>query len=280
MMTVHKLKLGALNFAVTEQGRGETVLMLHGFPDSARLWRHQIPALVEAGFRVIAPDQRGFGNSDKPAERSAYALPEVVGDVLALLDHFELERVRLVSHDWGAAVGWALAAWHPQRIERHVALSVGHLSALWHAGIAQRRLAWYMLLFMREGFAEDYLKRNDWAFFRDLWGHHSEMATWLADLGRPGALTAGLNWYRANVDVDTWTDEGWVLPRVSVPTLGVWSSGDAYLTEAQMVGSGAYVDAAWRYQRVEGASHWLMLDRPDHIAQLLVDYMTAKLAGA
>lgn len=272
-MTRHRLKLGELNFAVTDEGEGEPVLMLHGFPDSARLWRHQIPALVDAGFRVIAPDQRGFGESDKPQGPEAYALPEVIGDAVALLDALGLERVRLVSHDWGAAVGWGLAAFHPGRIVRHAALSVGHLTALWNAGIAQRRLAWYMLMFMRKGLAEEILMRDDWAFFRDLWGHHSEMDTWLADLARPGALTAGLNWYRGNVDLDTWTPEGWVLPSTPVPTMGVWSTGDLYLTEVQMVSSAAYVDAAWRYERVEGATHWLMLDRPDYVARLLVDYL-------
>lgn len=272
-MTVRRMKLGELTFAVTDEGAGEPVLLLHGFPDSARLWRHQIPALVDAGYRVIAPDQRGFGESDKPQEAAAYALPEVIGDAIALLDALGLERVRLVSHDWGAAVGWGLAAFHPQRIRRHVALSVGHLSALWHAGIAQRRLAWYMLMFMRRGLAEEILVRDDWAFFRDLWGHHGEMETWIADLRRPGALTAGLNWYRGNVDLETWTPDGWVLPRVTVPTLGVWSSGDAYLTETQMIGSAAYMDAEWRYLRIEGASHWLMLDRPAAVTSALLDFL-------
>ncbi len=274
-MTVHRITLGKYDFEVTEEGVGDPVLMLHGFPDSARLWRHQIPALVDAGFRVIAPDQRGFGNSDKPQAVADYALTEVLGDAVALLDHFGLERVRVVSHDWGAAVGWALAAFHPQRVERHAALSVGHLTALWNAGLAQRRLAWYMLLFMRQGLAEDILMRQDWRFFRDLWQHHAEMDTWLRDLSRPGALTAALNWYRANVDVETWTEEGWVMPHVSAPTMGVWSSGDAYLTEVQMVASAGFVDAPFRYERVEGASHWLMLDRPEYVSGLLVDFLTA-----
>lgn len=272
-MTIHSIRLGELDFEVTDVGTGEPVLMLHGFPDSARLWRHQVPALVEAGYRVIAPDQRGFGNSSKPQEVAAYALPAVLGDSLALLDHLGLERVRVVSHDWGAAVGWALAAWHPARVERHVALSVGHLSSLWNAGLAQRRLAWYMLLFMRRGLAEDILMRNDWQFFRDLWGHHPEMATWLRDLSRPGALSAALNWYRANVDVETWTEEGWVMPRITVPTCGIWSSGDCYLTETQMIGSGEYVDAEWRYERIEGATHWLMLDRPAEVTRLILEFL-------
>ena len=272
-MTVHTLKLGHHNFQVTDEGVGEPVLLLHGFPDSARLWRHQIPALVAAGFRVIAPDQRGFGESDKPQEVEAYALREVIGDAIALLDTLGLERVRLVSHDWGAAVGWGLCAFYPHRIVRHVALSVGHLTALWNAGLAQRRLAWYMLLFMRRGLAEDILIRENWQWFRDLFEHHSEMERWIGDLQRPGALTAALNWYRANVDVETWGPQGWVLPRVPVPTLGVWSTRDAYLTEVQMVASAGFVDAPWEYRRVEGASHWLMLDQPAVVSQILIDYL-------
>ncbi|MGR9089062.1 MAG: alpha/beta fold hydrolase [Gammaproteobacteria bacterium] len=272
-MTVTTMKLGELELVVTDEGTGDPVLMLHGFPDSARLWRHQIPRLVDAGFRVIAPDQRGFGRSDKPAEKSAYTIGETMGDAVQLLDALGLERVRVISHDWGAAVGWALAAFCPERVERHIACSVGHLSALWHAGIAQRRLAWYMLMFMREGLAEDILTRDNWQWFRDLFAHHNEMETWIADLSRPGALTAALNWYRANVDLDSWTPEGWVLPHVQCPTLGIWSSGDAYLTEVQMVSSGEYVDADWSYHRLEGGSHWFMLDRPEVVADLFVEFL-------
>lgn len=272
-MKRHQLALNGLDYAVTEAGSGEALLMLHGFPDSARLWRHQIPALVDAGYHVIAPDLRGFGATAKPVGEEHYTLGSVLGDVTALLEHFGLERVKLVSHDWGAALGWAFAAYMPERVVRHVACSVGHLSALWHAGVAQRRLAWYMLLFMNRGVAEEILQRDDWQWFRDLFQHHPEMETWLADLGRPGALTAALNWYRANVGVETWTREGWVLPRVKVPTLGVWSTGDAYLTETQMVTSQAWMDAQWDYHRLEGGSHWFMLDRPADVARLFIDYL-------
>ncbi|MCR9185887.1 MAG: alpha/beta hydrolase [Halieaceae bacterium] len=274
-MAVYKLILGNYSFQVTDEGSGPPILMLHGFPDSARLWRYQIPALVGAGYRVIAPDQRGFGGSDKPQEIEAYGIAEVLGDVVALLDYLELERVGLVSHDWGAAVGWSLAAIYPERVEKHAALSVGHMTALWNAGIAQRRLAWYMLVFMRQGLAEDIITRQNWQFFSDLWGHHPELEHWIRDLSRPGALTAALNWYRANMDLDSWTEEGWQMPRISVPTMGIWSSGDMYLTESQMLGSGEFMDAPWRYERLEGATHWLMLDRPDSVNALLLDFLGA-----
>ena len=273
-MPIKTLTLDELNFRVFDEGAGEPVLLLHGFPDSHTLWRHQIKALLQAGFRVIAPDQRGFGESDRPAQKSDYHLAKCLEDVTLLLDKLGLEKVRCISHDWGAAVGWSLAAFHPERVVQHAALSVGHLTALWNAGVAQRRLAWYMLLFMREGHAEEILSRDDWQWFRELFNHHSEMDKWLADLSRPGALTAALNWYRANVDVDTWTREGWVLPSAKVPTMGIWSTGDEYLTEVQMVDSANFVEASWRYERLRGASHWMMLDRPDAINELLLDFLT------
>lgn len=120
-MAIKHLTVNDLTFRVVDEGSGPAVLLLHGFPDSAHLWRHQIPALRGAGFRVIAPDQRGFGGTDKPQDKEAYTIEQVLGDVVALLDQLELERVRLVSHDWGAAVGWSLAALHPERVEQHAA---------------------------------------------------------------------------------------------------------------------------------------------------------------
>lgn len=271
-MAVRSMQVGEINLQITEEGAGDPVLLLHGFPDSAALWRHQIAALVSAGYRVIAPDQRGFGGSDRPSERDDYQLKFALADVVNLLDALGLDKVKLVSHDWGAAVGWSLAAFHPERVERHAVLSVGHLSALWNAGIPQRRLAWYMLLFMRVGESEELLMRDNWQWFRELFNHHREMETWISNLKRPGALTAGLNWYRANVDIDSWTSEGWVMPKVTVPTMGMWSTGDDYLTEVQMVSSSEFVDAAWRYERITGASHWMMLDRPDEINRLILEY--------
>ena len=272
-MSLKSLTLGELNFNVLDEGNGDPVLLLHGFPDSHRLWRYQTKALTAAGYRVVAPDQRGFGESDKPKNKEDYHISKSVEDAIMLLDELELDRVRCISHDWGAAVGWSLAAFYPERIICHAALSVGHLTALWNAGIAQRRLAWYMLLFMREGHAEEILTRDDWQWFRDLFNHHSEMETWLGDLSRPGALTAALNWYRANVDVETWTREGWVMPNVTVPSMGIWSTGDEYLTEVQMVDSANFVDASWRYERLHGASHWMMLDRPEAVSELLLDFL-------
>src|SRR3990170_6280658 len=115
-----------VSLAVQDEGDGQPVLLIHGFPDSHRLWRHQVPALMGAGKRVIAPDLRGFGESDRPEEVADYRIRHSVADMLAVLDALEVERAQVVGHDWGAAVAWTLGAFAPERVERLVVLSVGH----------------------------------------------------------------------------------------------------------------------------------------------------------
>ena len=114
-------------FALIDEGAGTPVLLLHGFPDSKRLWQHQIPALVDAGYRVIAPDLRGYGDSPRPLEKEQYAMPLLMGDVIGILDALELEQVHLVGHDWGAALSWTLARYFGHRFLSLTALSVGSL---------------------------------------------------------------------------------------------------------------------------------------------------------
>ena len=272
-MRAHQITANDVNLNVLDDGKGPAVLLLHGFPDSSHLWRHQIPVLVSAGYRAIAPDLRGFGESERPPEVEAYALPVLLGDVIGILDQLGIARAHLVAHDWGAALAWVLAGMYPQRVERLAALSVGHLNSFADAGIEQREKSWYMLLFQFRGIAEELLQRHDWRLFREWTRNHAEAAHWIADLSRPGALTAGLNWYRANVAPESLLAEPQPFPAIAAPTLGIWSSEDAYLTEAQMVRSHQHVTGRWRYERVEGASHWMQLDQPDHLNRLLLEFL-------
>lgn len=268
-----RITVNDLSLRVLDAGSGPAVLLLHGFPDSATLWRHQIPPLVEAGFRTIAPDLRGFGESDKPKEKEAYQILHVLSDVAGVLDALGLARVHVVGHDWGAAIAWSLACFLPDRVERLVAMSVGHMSAFGSAPIEQREKSWYMLLFQFEEVAEEVLRRDGWRFFREWTRHHSECDKWIRDLERPGALTAALNWYRANVSAESLLAPVPALPQVRADTLGLWSPGDHYLIESQMRDSAAYVDGSWRYARVEDASHWMQLDQPQVVTRHLLEFL-------
>jgi pimeloyl-ACP methyl ester carboxylesterase len=253
-------------------GEGRPVVLLHGFPDSSRLWRHQIAALSDAGFKVIAPDLRGYGGSDKPAEIEAYSILFLAGDVIGVLDHLGVERAHVVGHDWGAALAWAFAAVVPDRVDHLVTLSVGHPSAFVAAGMKQRELSWYMLLFQYPDIAEQWLSADGWANFRE-WCHHPDADAVIADLERDGSLTPALNYYRANIPPESYVAPPLELPAIQAPTMGVWSSNDFALVEAQMADSSKFVAGPWRYERLDGPDHWMQLEAPDEVNRLLLDFL-------
>ncbi len=264
-----QIAVNGLTLNVIIEGEGPDVLLVHGFPDSHQVWRHQIPALVAAGYRVIAPDIRGFGESEAPTGKGAYRVKNFVTDMVALLDALEIDKVRLVSHDLGAVVGWAFTIAHPERVDRLVAMSVGHPAAYPRGGLAQKLKGYYVLI-CASPIGEWFLRLFNWRMFRMVLNYPAEFPHWQAEMSRPGRLYAGIGFYRDNLHL--------VLPRkypkVTVPVMGIWSSGDHALSRKQMVLSGEYVDAPWRYEQIDGASHWLQLDAPDSINSLLLDYLT------
>jgi len=258
-----------IEYEVTGQGR--PVVLLHGFPDSGRLWRHQVPALAAAGFRVIVPDLRGYGRSDKPEAIEAYSMAFLAADVLAVLADLDIARAHVVGHDWGAALAWGLASLAPGRVDHLAVLSVGH-PATFRRTPQQREKSWYMLLFQFPGIAERWLADNDWANFRN-WANHPDAEKVIADLEANGSLTPGLNWYRANVPPESWVAPALTLPPVQAPTMGVWSTADIALTEVQMTDSAQNVTGPWRYERLDGPGHWMQLDAPDQLNALLLDFL-------
>ncbi len=270
------LEVNGIQMYVEDEGSGTPVLLLHGFPDSSQLWRHQIPALAQAGYRVIAPDLRGFGQSDRPANKDAYKMETLLGDVFGLLDTLGVERCHLVSHDWGAFLGWAMCIFAPDKVDRHVALSVGHPAAFRDAGMRQREMSWYILLFQYEGLAEETIQADDWKFLRDFTRDHPECDAWIRDLSRPGALTAGLNWYRANANPADSALASVEFPPSTVPTLGVWSDGEYYCGEEQMKNSEQHMKAEWRYERVEGAGHFIPIDQPETVTRLILEWLAPR----
>ncbi|HEX4895883.1 MAG TPA: alpha/beta fold hydrolase [Solimonas sp.] len=267
-----QLTVNGLDMAVFEYGpaEGRPVLLLHGFPDTHAVWRHQAVALAAAGYRVIAPDVRGHGATEAPVAVAAYRLEQLVADALGLLDALGVrEPVNLAGHDLGAITGWTLAARHPERVRRYAALSVGH-PRCYRGAPGQVFRGWYALMFQWRGVAEWLLSAGNWRMFR-FFIPHPELARWIPDLSRPGRLTATMAWYRANL----WRMLRGEFPPARVPTLGIWSTRDVALVEAQMTRSQSQVQAEWRYARIEGASHWLLLDRPEEVNRLLLEWFGA-----
>lgn len=281
-MAVEERRIGTngitLNVALDGPEDGPPVLLLHGFPDRWQLWRHQVAALAAAGHRVIAPDLRGFGESDRPAEVGDYAMRTLVGDVTGLLDALGHPKAAVVGHDWGAGLAWSVANAVPDRVRSLTVLSVGHGYTKAAAGADQRQRSWYMLWFLFPGVAERVMPEEDWRFLRE-WAWNGlrteDTDQQIADLSRPGALTAALNWYRANIDPARYVvlDAPERFRPITCPTMGIWSTDDVTLGEVQMQTSGEYVTGPWRYERVEGVGHWIPVLAPERVNALLIDFL-------
>lgn len=257
----------ALNVVVA--GSGPDVLLVHGFPDDHDVWRRQIDALVAAGYRVIAPDTRGCGASEIAPSREDYRIERLVGDLVAILDAVGVDRARVVGHDWGAIQAWYLAMRHPERVDRLVALSVGHPAAYARGGWQQKLRGYYVLLFQWRGVAERLVRARDWLALRLMAGFPREVPRWRALLERPGRLTAAFNYYRANLR-ELWTARP---TPVTVPAVGVWSRGDRFLVERQMRDSGRYCTRGWSYVRLDDGNHWLQLTAPEQVNRLLLSLL-------
>jgi pimeloyl-ACP methyl ester carboxylesterase len=266
---VERFERAGLTFDVSDAGPdgGEVVVLLHGFPETSRSWDDVLPLLVAGGCRVLAPDQRGYSPAARPAGRRAYVLSELVADALALGTRSGAERFHVAGHDWGAAVAWALAARHPDRVASLTALSAPHPAAMAQAMVrsTQALRSWYVLLIQLPGLPERLFgPRLEDGLRRD--GLPARFARTYADaLAQPGALTAALNWYRAIP-----LERHRVGP-VTVPTTFVWSTGDRVLTRTAAELTARWVTGPYRVEVLEGLPHWLPETAPGPVAQIVLD---------
>ena len=255
------------------RGEGPTLLLLHGWPDTRHLWDDVVDDFVAAGYRVAALDLRGCGQSEKPEATEAYAMHHLVADVTAAIEHLD-GLVTLIGHDWGAALAWAVATFRPDLVTRLVVLSVGHPSAFRAGGLNQQMKSWYTLLFFHEGVGEAFLRLEDYGAIRR-WLHHPRAEEVIAELERDGQMSAHLRWYRANLPPDAFVTPPPVLAPVAAPTLGLWSSGDVALTEAQMTASAQFCANGFTYQRLDGLGHWMVLEEPHRVSKVILEFLAA-----
>lgn len=275
MITRHSIQhrgftLSFLDTDPQPQATGPTkpvVLLLHGFPDTAEMWTEQMALLCAQGYRCIAPDTLGCGESAMAPRTADYKATAIAADHVALLDSLEVDQAHVVGHDWGAAIAWFMAAYYPQRCCSLAVLAVGHPTAYGRSGWAQKRRGWYTLFFQIAGLAEYLLRGEGRLSLRRVFASHPQMDAVMERLRQPGRMTAALRIYRAAVVPVLLQSQ----PRVSTPTLGIWSADDRFLVESQMLESERWVDANWDYVRLEGG-HWVPLDQPQHLNNLLLNH--------
>ena len=276
MIETRTIRLGALDFTVNCSGAdlAPTVLLLHGFPETRHMWRHQLETLAAAGYRVVAPDQRGYAAGARPPREQDYATDLIVADALAMMDALGAQRFHLVGHDWGGQIAWLLAAAYPMRVQSLAVLSRPHPTAFARA--------------MREDPAQAERSRHHRAFrepdtiprLRDAELHplrevmeqqgvpRADAEIYRRALSAEGALEATINWYRAS----TLATE---IAAITVPTLYVWGTEDATVGRMAAELTAHYVRASYRFIALAGAGHFVVDQFPAQISNLLLAHLHA-----
>jgi len=290
-ISTRRIQANGQTFAVDEAGEGDAVaLCLHGFPECRYSWRFQLPVLAAAGWRVVAPDLRGYGDSSRPEARDAYRIEHLVADAAALFDACGARRRLLIGHDWGAMVAWSFATQRTRPLDGLVIMNVPHPAVFRHVlrhSWAQRRRSWYVAFFQLPRLPEALLTAgraravarafsgmavDKSAFPPDVLEHYRRNAL------LPGAMTAMLNYYRANfagLSNDTAPS-----PMIKAPTLMIWGEEDTALGLELTEGYGPYV-ADFTLERLPGVSHWVQQEAPDAVNARLLAWLGRRgLAGA
>lgn len=260
-------------FEVTTGGPadGVPVLLLHGFPQHSGEWDDVVPALHAGGLRTYALDQRGYSPGARPTAVADYRIPELVADVVAVLDALGLDAVHLVGHDWGAIVAWAVAAQHPDRVRTLTGVSVPHPAAMAHAlatDSQQKARSSYIALFRKPGKAEKVLLAWNATALRKLLGgvgDASRVDRYANPMREPGALTVALNWYRAMSRADLAA-----VGPVAVPTTYVWSDRDVAIGRTAAEACAANVTGDYRFVQLTGVSHWIPDSAPGPLAEAIL----------
>jgi pimeloyl-ACP methyl ester carboxylesterase len=276
-----------------EAGEGPLVVLLHGFPEHWYSWRKQIPTLANAGYRVVAPDLRGYNRTEKPPGVDAYRIGQLVADVRALIDHCGEERAHLVGHDWGGVIAWEIAARHPESVDRLVVLNAPHPGAyrreLRNRESDQAKRSWYVLLFQLPWLPELLFRVGDQRLLETLFREGSTNPEAFDDeairrykraCSRPGAMTAMLNYYRALFRgtiyskipgrgiPDATTSDG----LIGRSTLLIWGMDDEALSPRLTEDIDEWVPEI-EIERIEGASHWAQMDAPERVNKRLIGFL-------
>jgi pimeloyl-ACP methyl ester carboxylesterase len=262
-----------------EAGDGPLLILLHGFPEFWYGWRLQVKPLAAAGFRVVAPDMRGYNLSSKPDGVSAYDTDQLTADIAGLIHERGEESAGLVGHDWGGSVAWATAMSHPEVVDRLAILNAAHprklSQGLHHPG--QLRRSWYFFFFDLPDLPESVVHANNWHFFRHfLHDAHptytpEEMDRYVAAWSQPGAATGMINYYRSSVRTPPKQAEAAIHP-IEAPTLVIWGQRDRFLGEDLAEPDHDDVPNLDRVERLPDASHWVHHDASERVTQLLIDH--------
>ena len=271
------VKVNDLTFTCRVSGlenTGDAVILLHGFPETSRMYYDLIPVLVSEGYKVVAPDQRGYSQGARPPKISDYSIDKLSQDVIDIADAFQFEKFHLVGHDWGSAVGWVTAALYSERIISWTALSVPHLDAFFDAintDKDQQRKSQYIKFFKKPILPELYFKIFGYTYLKNIWRKSSqlEIEKYLEVFKQRGALKASLNWYRANMN-----NEDKFIGDITTPTLIIYGLKDMAIGEKSVDESEIYLKGDYKIEKLE-SGHWLIQESFDSVSNSILHHLNS-----
>ena len=273
------IDVGDVTLHYVEAGEGPLVILLHGFPEFWFGWRLQIAPLAAAGFRVVAPDTRGYNLSSRPEGVSEYGVDTLAEDIRGLIQGLGASSAMVVGHDWGGSIAWTLATNHPEVVDRLAILNAAHPHKL-QQGLhhpSQLRKSWYFFFFAIPGLPEDVVHARDWHFFRHFLHAANppytpeETERYIEAWSQPGAASGMINYYRSSVRESSAQAKA-VHPPIQAPTLVIWGQKDHYLGEDLAEPDHDDVPNLDRVERLEDASHWVHHDEAERVNQLLIEF--------
>jgi pimeloyl-ACP methyl ester carboxylesterase len=251
------------------------VILLHGFPESSVMWERLITDLNNIGYYTIAPDQRGYSFAARPEEVNQYQISYLVNDVIAIADSLGIDKFHLISHDWGSAVGWQIAAKYPERLYSFTSMSIPHLEAFSRAyreDSLQFKASGYMRDFQTQKIPEFMLAKNNYEVLKSIWSEHEEdeINSYVNLLSQKDALTASINWYRANFSM---ISEGTDLGIIDVPVLFMWGKNDDAVAHSGVEWTRDYVSGYYRFVELN-SGHWLIQESYDRVQNEIILHLT------
>jgi pimeloyl-ACP methyl ester carboxylesterase len=268
------VNIDGLRMHYVTQVEGKLVLLLHGFPDFWYVWRFQIPELARH-FRVVAPDLRGYNKTGKPKGVENYRLNILAGDILELINALGETEAMIVGHDWGGVVAWSFAAFNPGHTEKLVVLNAPHPNAYTSRtklSLRQLQKSWYVFFFQTPDIPEEVLSRNEYSFFKNMVKlsfvkkevlTDKDLRLYTEAWSQPGALTAMMNYYRANMNPSImFSERKVVFPKITSPTFVIWGEQDVALSRHLIENTEEFVDAAFFIKYVPNCGHWVQLEQP------------------
>jgi pimeloyl-ACP methyl ester carboxylesterase len=271
-------------------GKGPLIVFLHGFPEFWYSWRHQIP-FFSKHFKVVVPDMRGFGETERPTEIDQYRIEKLVTDIVELIHSLGQEKATIVGHDWGGIITWSIGMMAPDIVENLIIMDAPHPAVFQRNAFRnyeQMQKSWYMFFFLLQNVPERVLSHNNFELLKHVFEvsikrkknfTQRDIEWYISSWSKEGGITGGINYYRSNLNAEFWgnLDESIPFPKIKSPTLQIWAGEDLFLGKELTEGTSEFVDALFSLKIIPNCGHWIQQEAPEEVNQIMDEFLDYNL---